>query len=127
MSSMAARRGSCRGLAKEKALSEEQACNRRLAKGERAELSPERAGQIRADVARANVLLGPAPSPEAVRFLRSEKVDNREADVIEVQDVGGGPVRLYIDLETRDLLKIVYVGVGESMFIYTTAFLRRSA
>ena len=82
----------------------------RQAKGEETEMLPGRTAQLRGDLARANVLLGPAPSPDAVRFLRSEKVDDREADVIEVQDVGDAPVRLYIDAETRDMLKMVYVG-----------------
>jgi len=82
----------------------------RQAKGEETEMLPGRTAQLRADVARANVLLGPAPSPDAVRFLRNEKVNERDADVIEVQDVGDAPVRLYIDTKTRDMLKMVYVG-----------------
>ena len=31
-------------------------------------------------------------------------------DVIEIIDVGGSPLRLYIDRESKDLLKQVYVG-----------------
>ena len=78
--------------------------------GKRRDLPNEAAGLQRAELARRHVLHGELPAKELVRYRREEQVDNRIADVIEIVDVGGAPLRLYVDRESKDVLKQVYVG-----------------
>lgn len=67
-------------------------------------------GRIRADLARSHVMLAPPPERSDVRFLRSEEVDGRPASVIEIRDVGGTPLRLYVDVDSHDVVKQVFMG-----------------
>jgi hypothetical protein len=76
----------------------------------RRELPAAMVEQFRSDLSRSHVLSGPLPPKDAVYFLRQESVENRLADVIEIREIGGTPLRLSIDAETRDLLKTTYVG-----------------
>ncbi len=66
--------------------------------------------QIRADLARTYVLFFADPGPDAVRFLREEVVDGRATEVIELNDVGNMPLRLFVDSETSDVVKKMFVG-----------------
>ena len=67
-------------------------------------------GRIRADLARSHVMLAPPPEISDVQFLRSEEVDGRPTDVIEIRDVGGTPLRLYVDVDSHDVVKQVFIG-----------------
>lgn len=73
-------------------------------------LSDEAAQQIRAELARNNVLIGPPPDPAFVRFTGRDEVEGRTVDVVQIADVGGTLLRLFIDAETHDVLKHTFVG-----------------
>jgi hypothetical protein len=64
----------------------------------------------RRELARTFALFGPEPAEGTVRYRGEEQVDGRTADVIELFDVGDTPLRLYLDRETHDVLKRMYVG-----------------
>ncbi len=66
--------------------------------------------QIRAELARNNVLIGPEPDRALVRYLGPAKVDDRPVEVVQIADVGGTLLRLSIDAETHDVLKHTFVG-----------------
>jgi outer membrane lipoprotein-sorting protein len=74
------------------------------------ELPATMVGQFRADLARSHALLDAPPPEDSVWFLRQEEVNGKLADVIEIRLVGESPSRLFIDTETRDLVKTLYVG-----------------
>jgi hypothetical protein len=76
----------------------------------RRELSSEAAAQIRAELARNNVLLAPEPDETLVRYMGSEDVGGRPAEIVQISDVGGTLLRLYLDSETHDVLKQAFVG-----------------
>ncbi|MDA0205601.1 MAG: hypothetical protein O3A53_01920 [Acidobacteria bacterium] len=78
--------------------------------GKRRDLPNEAAALQRAELARRHVLYGELPTKELVRYRREEQVDGRIVDVIEIIDVGGAPLRLYVDRESKDVVKHVYVG-----------------
>lgn len=78
--------------------------------GKRRDLPNEAAALQRAELARRHILYGDLPAKELVRYRREEPVDDRTADVIEIIDVGGAPLRLYVDRESKDVVKHVYVG-----------------
>lgn len=59
---------------------------------------------------RSHLLLLPPPPKDTIWFLGQEEVAGRPADVIELRDVGGPPVRLFVDVETRDVVKKMFVG-----------------
>lgn len=59
--------------------------------------------------ARVNALFGDVEA-DTVRFRSEAQVNGRPADVIELANVGGTPLRLFIDRETKDVVKRVYVG-----------------
>jgi len=61
-----------------------------------------------ADLRRGHVLYKPAPS--GVTYRGADEVEGRAVDVIQIADVAGAPLRLFLDQETHDLLKRVYVG-----------------
>ena len=66
--------------------------------------------RFRADLARARVLIGDPPDPADVRFRQQEKVDDRQTNVIEIYDVAGASVKLFVDVETHDVIKKAFVG-----------------
>ena len=74
------------------------------------ELPATMTGQFRADLARSHALLDAPPPEDSVWFLRQEEVNGKLADVIEIRLVGESPLRLFIDTETKDLVKTLYVG-----------------
>lgn len=78
--------------------------------GKRRDLPNEAAVLQRAELERRHILHGPLPAKELVRYRREEQVEGRTADVIEIVDVGGAPLRLYVDRATKDVVKQVYVG-----------------
>lgn len=78
--------------------------------GKRRDLPNEAALLQRAELERRHILYGPLPAKELVRYRREEQIDGRMADVIEIIDVGGAPLRLYIDRDSKDVVKHVYVG-----------------
>ena len=78
--------------------------------GKRRDLPNDAADLQLAELARRHVLHGELPAKELVRYRREEEVNGRVADVIEIMDVGGAPLRLYVDRETQDVVKQVYVG-----------------
>ena len=73
-------------------------------------LPPDAVALQRREDARTTVLFGPEAERGSVRFREEAAVDGRTVDVIEIADVGDTPLRLYIDRETRDILRQVYVG-----------------
>lgn len=78
--------------------------------GKRRDLPNDAAALQRAELARRHVLYGELPTKGLVRYRREEQVDDRISDVIEIIDVGGAPLRLYVDRESKDVVKHVYVG-----------------
>jgi hypothetical protein len=76
----------------------------------RRELPAEAAAQIRAELARNNVLIGPEPDRALVRSLGRDEVAGRAVEVIQIADVGGTLLRLFVDAETHDVLKHMFVG-----------------
>jgi hypothetical protein len=77
---------------------------------EKRPLPPAAVEQIRADVSRSLILFADPPEKGAVRFLRREDVEGRPADVVQIDDIGQTPLRLYVDAETRDVVKKMFVG-----------------
>lgn len=61
-----------------------------------------------ADLERGHVLY--RSTEETVTYRGTEEVDGRPAEVIQVADVAGAPLRLFLDKRNFDLLKRVYVG-----------------
>ena len=78
--------------------------------GKKQALPAEAAALQRAELARRHVFFGELPPVQLIRYRREDQVGGRTVDVIEIIDVGGVPLRLYIDRESKDLLKQVYVG-----------------
>jgi len=78
--------------------------------GKRRDLPNDAAALQRAELARRHVLYEQLPAKKLVRYRREEQVDERITDVIEIIDVGGAPLRLYVDRESKDVVKHVYVG-----------------
>ena len=76
----------------------------------RRDLPDEAAKQIRAELARNNLLIGPPPDPAFVRYSGRDEVAGRPVDVVQIADVGGTLVRLFVDSETHDVLKQMFVG-----------------
>ena len=68
------------------------------------------AAQIKADLARSHVLLAEPPPRDQLRFLREEEVGGRMTEVIELNEVGNMPLRLFVDKETGDVVKKMFVG-----------------
>ena len=66
--------------------------------------------QIKADLARSHVFLVEQPARDQLRFLREEEVDGRMTEVIELNDVGNMPLRLFVEKETGDVIKKMFVG-----------------
>ncbi len=73
-------------------------------------LPPSMVGTHRATMDRSHILLGPPPTRDAVHYLRDEEVAGRMTQVIQINDVGGTPLRLFVDTENADVLKHVFVG-----------------
>lgn len=78
--------------------------------GKKQALPAEAAALQRAELARRHVFFAELPPVQLIRYRREDQVGGRTVDVIEIIDVGGAPLRLYIDRESKDLLKQVYVG-----------------
>jgi hypothetical protein len=76
----------------------------------RRELSGEAAAQIRGELARNNVLIGPEPDPALVRYAGRGEVEGRPAEIVQIGDVGGTLLRLFVDAETHDVVKHMFVG-----------------
>jgi len=73
-------------------------------------LPPEAVALQKKEDARITSLLGPEAEPGSVRFRSEDQVDGRRVDVIELADVGGTPLRLFVDRESKNVLKRMYVG-----------------
>ena len=56
------------------------------------------------------MLIGDPPDPADVRFLRQEEIEGRPTNVIEIYNVGGMPVQLFVDAETHDVIKRAFIG-----------------
>lgn len=78
--------------------------------GKKQALPAEAAALQRAELARRHVFFAELPPAQLIRYRREDQVGGRTVDVIEIIDVGGAPLRLYIDRESKDLVKQVYVG-----------------
>lgn len=76
----------------------------------RRELPAEAAAQIRAELARNNVLISPEPDAALVRYLGRDEVAGRPVEVLQIADVGGTLLRLFVDADTHDVLKQTFVG-----------------
>ena len=64
----------------------------------------------RRELARAFALFGPRPGEGTVRYKGEGEVGGRTVEIIELFDVGDTPLRLFLDAETHDVLKRMYVG-----------------
>lgn len=73
-------------------------------------LPPEAVALQKKEDARITALFGPAPDPGSVRYRSEDQVDGKQVDVIELSDIGGTPLRLFIDRQSKDVLKRMYVG-----------------
>ncbi len=72
------------------------------------EVPPAELKRVQADVARANILFRPPADSAAVRWVAEESVAGRPCDIIEIAAVGGAPMRLSVDRQTRDVVKRSY-------------------
>jgi hypothetical protein len=72
------------------------------------DLPAEERRRIAADLARGNILFRPPRDRSRVRWVAEEAVEGKPCDVIEIADVGGGPLRLWVDRATKDILKRGY-------------------
>ena len=72
------------------------------------DLPPEQVRQMQADLARANLLFRPPRDRSRVKWVAEETVDGKLCDVLEIDDVGGGPLRLSVDRRSGDVLKRAY-------------------
>lgn len=81
-----------------------------VASGGRRDLPQSAAALQRQELERTHILLGAAPEPADIRFRREETVEGRPADVIEIADVAGVPLRLFVDQESKDVVKQMWVG-----------------
>lgn len=61
-----------------------------------------------ADLRRGHVLFNPPPS--SVSYRGADEVEGKPVHVIQIADVAGAPLRLFLDQQTHDVLKRVYVG-----------------
>ena len=77
---------------------------------ERKDLPKESVKQIQSELARNNVLIAPDPDPALVRYQGQEDVEGRKADVVQIADVGGTLLRLFVDTETHDVIRQMFVG-----------------
>jgi outer membrane lipoprotein-sorting protein len=68
------------------------------------------AKRYKQELDRSHVLLLPPPPRDSIWFLKQEEVAGRQTDVIELREVGGPPLRLFVDVETHDVLKKMFVG-----------------
>lgn len=66
--------------------------------------------QYKTELDRSHVLLLPPPPEGSIWFLKQEEVAGHPTDVIELREVGGPPLRLFVDVETKDVLKKMFVG-----------------
>ena len=82
---------------------------RNLSAGGRA-LPAKAADLQRRELARVLALFGPEPAEGTVRYRGKGEVDGRPVEIIELFDVGDTALRLFLDRETRDVLKRMYVG-----------------
>lgn len=73
-------------------------------------LPPEAVELQKKEDARITALLGPEFQKGSVRYRSEDEVDGRPADVIELSDVGGTPLRLFIDRQSKNVVKRMYVG-----------------
>ncbi len=72
---------------------------------------PQQAADLqRRELARAFALFGPEPAPGTVRYRGEGEVDGRPVQIIELFDVGDTPLRLFLDSQTHDVRKRMYVG-----------------
>jgi outer membrane lipoprotein-sorting protein len=72
---------------------------------------PQQAADLqRRELARTFALFGPEPESGTVRYRGQEEVAGKTVDVIELFDVGDTPLRLYLDRDTHDVIRRVYVG-----------------
>lgn len=62
------------------------------------------------DLERVHIFFAAAPEPAAVHFIGGDTVEGRKVDVIEISDVAGAPLKLFVDAETHDVLKKAYTG-----------------
>jgi len=76
----------------------------------RRELPAGAAAQIRAELARNSVLIGPEPDRALVRHLGRDEVAGRPVELVQIADVGGALLRLFVDADTHDVLKHTFVG-----------------
>ena len=70
----------------------------------------ELAKRYKRELDRSHILLLPPPPKDSIWFLKQEQVAGRQTDVIELREVGGPPLRLFVDVETHDVLKMMFVG-----------------
>lgn len=68
------------------------------------------AKRYKMELSRSHVLLSPPPPRDSIWLLNKEEVEGRQTDVIELREVGGPPLRLFVDSETHDVLKMMFVG-----------------
>ncbi len=73
-------------------------------------MPPDLVDQYHTELDRSHILLLAPPPQDTIWFLRQEEVAGRMADVIELRDVGGPPLRLFVDVESRDVVKKMFVG-----------------
>ena len=72
---------------------------------------PQQAADLqRRELARTFALFGPDPEEGTVRYRGEGEIDGRPVEIIELFDIGDTALRLFLDTETHDVLKRMYVG-----------------
>lgn len=62
------------------------------------------------ELQRRHVFHAGLPEKVLVRARESQQIQGRPVDVVEILDVGGSPLRLFLDSESKDLVKTMFVG-----------------
>jgi len=73
-------------------------------------LPPSDVKRIWDDLERVHVLYAAAPKPSAVHLIGEDMVEGRKVNVIEIGNVAGSPLKLFVDAQTHDVLKKAYTG-----------------
>lgn len=73
-------------------------------------LPPSDVKRIWDDLERVHVLYAVAPQPMSIQLIGGDTIEGRKVKVIEIPNVAGAPLRLFVDTKTHDVLKKTYTG-----------------
>ncbi len=84
----------------------------RRAPGGQDEIPADQLQRTQAEMARTYWMFRPPADRSSLRWVGTETVEGRACDVIEIANVAGAPLRLFVDRQTRDVLKRTYRAIA---------------